>query len=546
MADHSFEEKVLQILQVLWQDDPVFATSCGIHDYDHRLSHLSKEAIETHTAHLREFIRQLEQMGQRPDPEEEGDRQALLAVIKNGLIDWEEIGWHRKEPALYADHALYGLYLLIAREFAPLEQRLASVKDRLQEVCRLLKESQETIEPHQVPSILVETALESARGAGLFFAEVIPEAADRVSDSGLRREVLKSNDEAAQAFRDWEKWLKEEVAPRAAGHWGVGRDLFLAKLRQGHLLEAEPEELKALGEEVLAQTVSQMAELALRLDPLKNWKELVEEKKAHHPPENQILDTYRKEVERARQFVLERGIVGLPENDRLSVVETPSFDRPTTPYAAYVAPAPFDEKSEGLFYVTPVNGKEPPEVRMDRLKGHCIYSLPIVVVHEAYPGHHLQLSIARGLPSLVRKVFGDTVSIEGWALYCEEMMLEQGYSDDPIVRLFQLKDLLWRAVRVIVDVGLHCHGMTPQQAAGLLVSEAHIEPANAVAEVRRYCASPTQPLSYLTGKMQILRLRQEAERKLGGQFQLKDFHDRLLRTCNWPIPLVRPIVLGGS
>jgi uncharacterized protein (DUF885 family) len=154
----------------------------------------------------------------------------------------------------------------------------------------------------------------------------------------------------------------------------------------------------------------------------------------------------------------------------------------------------------------------------------------------------LQLTVAAKLPSKVRKVFGNNLFVEGWALYCEEMMWEQGYWDDLRVRLFQLKDLVWRAVRVIVDVGLHCKGMSFNEAIHWLVSEAHLEHANAVAEVRRYTASPTQPLSYLTGKMAILKLRDEIQKRQGSSFSLKEFHDKLLQAGGLPIRLVEDLM----
>jgi uncharacterized protein (DUF885 family) len=142
------------------------------------------------------------------------------------------------------------------------------------------------------------------------------------------------------------------------------------------------------------------------------WFELVERLKDHHPPRERIVETYTEEVAKARQFIIDKNIVTVPEGERLRVVETPAFERATTPYAAYMPPAPFDENSEGLFYVTPIDPKEPEEVQRDRLRGHCIYALPITVIHEAYPGHHLQLTVAARSPSKVRKVFGNNLFVE--------------------------------------------------------------------------------------------------------------------------------------
>lgn len=537
-----WQKLVDEILQALWQDDPVFATACGIHDYDHKLASLAPDAIDGHITMLKRFISQLEQIDGGLSKDEDADRQALLAWMKGRLVDWEAIQWHKKEPALYLDHALYGAYLLVARDFAPLQQRMECLANRLKEFRRLVEEAKANIAPEQVPPVYLETASETLEGAKAFLSTAVPQVAEMLSEDSLRREVLRSVDSAGVALTEFEAWLRNSVAPKARGKFAIGSDLFVQLLRDEHLLTETPEELEAMGREVLEQTKAELEKVARAIEPNSAWFELVERLKEHHPPKERIVETYAEEVEKARQFVIDKGIATVPEGEQLRVVETPPFERATTPYAAYMPPAPFDERTEGLFYVTPIDPKEPEEVQRDRLRGHCLFALPITVIHEAYPGHHLQLTVAAKSPSKVRKVFGNNLFVEGWALYCEEMMWEQGYWEDLRVRLFQLKDLVWRAVRVIVDVGLHCKGMSFDEAVYLLVSEAHLEHANAVAEVRRYTASPTQPLSYLTGKMAILKLREEVQKKEGSGFSLKGFHDRLLQAGGLPIRLVEQLI----
>jgi len=537
-----WQKLVDEILQALWQDDPVFATACGIHDYDHKLASLAPDAIDGHITMLKRFISQLEQIDGGLNKDEDADRQALLAWMKGRLVDWEAIQWHKKEPALYLDHALYGAYLLVARNFAPLQQRMECLANRLKEFRRLVEEAKTNIAPEQVPPVYLETASETLEGAKAFLSTAVPQVAEMLSEDSLRREVLRSVDSAGVALTEFEVWLRNSVAPKAQGKFAIGSDLFVQLLRDEHLLTETPEELETMGREVLEQTKAELEKVARAIEPNSAWFELVERLKEHHPPKERIIETYAEEVEKARQFVIDKGIATVPEGEQLRVVETPPFERATTPYAAYMPPAPFDERTEGLFYVTPIDPKEPEEVQRDRLRGHCLFALPITVIHEAYPGHHLQLTVAAKSPSKVRKVFGNNLFVEGWALYCEEMMWEQGYWEDLKVRLFQLKDLVWRAVRVIVDVGLHCKGMSFDEAVYLLVSEAHLEHANAVAEVRRYTASPTQPLSYLTGKMAILKLREEVQKKEGSGFSLKGFHDRLLQAGGLPIRLVEQLI----
>ncbi|MDW8028569.1 MAG: DUF885 domain-containing protein [Armatimonadota bacterium] len=538
----AWSQMVDEILQTLWRDDPVFATACGIHDYDHKLASLAPDAIEHHISMLKKFISQLEQTDGSLNKDEEADRQALLAWMKGRLVDWEAIQWHKKEPALYLDHALYGAYLLVARDFAPLKQRMECLASRLKELKRLLQEAKANITPEQVPQVYLETAFETLEGAKAFLSAAVPQAADYLDDEILKREVLKAVDDAGVALTEFESWL-HHVAPKVQGRFAIGKDLFVKLLSEEHLLTETPEELESMGREILVETKVELEKVAKAIDPNSTWFELIDRLKDHHPPKEKIVETYAQEVAKARQFIADKGIVTVPESEQLKVVETPQFERATTPYAAYMPPAPFDERTEGLFYVTPIDPKEPEEVQRDRLRGHCLFALPIVVVHEAYPGHHLQLTVAAKSPSKIRKVFGNNLFVEGWALYCEEMMWEQGYWDDMRIRLFQLKDLVWRAVRVIVDVGLHCKDMSFNEAVNWLVSEAHLEHANAVAEVRRYTASPTQPLSYLAGKMAILRLREELKKREGSEFSLKRFHDRLLQSGGLPIRLVEQLMI---
>ncbi|MFN4180178.1 MAG: DUF885 domain-containing protein [Armatimonadota bacterium] len=538
----TWSQLVDEILQTLWEDDPVFATACGIHDYDHKLASLSPDKIEQHIAMLKQFISQLEQVDGGLDKNDDADRKALLAWMRGRLVDWETIQWHKKEPALYLDHALYGAYLLVARDFAPLGQRMECLASRLKEFRRLVDEAKANIVPQQVPLVYLETATETLEGAKAFLSTAVPQAADMLDNDSLRREVLRSVDEAGIALTEFEAWLRDQVAPKAQGKFAIGSDLFIQLLRNEHLLTETPDELEAMGREILEQAKTELEKVAREIDPNLTWFELVERLKQHHPPKERIVETYAEEVAKARQFIIDKSIVSVPEGEQLRVVETPEFERATTPYAAYMPPAPFDERTEGLFYVTPVDPREPEEVQRDRLRGHCLFALPITVIHEAYPGHHLQLTVAAKLPSKVRKVFGNNLFVEGWALYCEEMMWGQGYWDDLRIRLFQLKDLIWRAVRVIVDVGLHCKGMGFDEAVNWLVSEAHLERANAVAEVRRYTASPTQPLSYLTGKMAILRLREEIQKREGSSFSLRSFHDKLLQAGGLPIRLVEELM----
>ena len=276
------------------------------------------------------------------------------------------------------------------------------------------------------------------------------------------------------------------------------------------------------------------------MDGRKSWRELIEEGKRRHPESNWLREAYVTEMERAKQFVIDRHLAPLPRGEKLEVLDTPIFERATTPYALYQAPAPFDSEPAGLFYVTPVDLRKSKELQAAQLAAHCTPMLPLVALHEAYPGHHLQMCHGNLAPTRLRHIGTSDVFAEGWALYCEDLMWEQGFfTSDPLTRLFQLRNMVWRACRVVIDAGLHSGRMTWDEAVEMLVTEAMLERANAEAEVNRYCMTPTQPMSYLVGKLAITELRDEAKKRMGSKFDLYEFHGALLASGTIPPALVR-------
>ena len=239
-------------------------------------------------------------------------------------------------------------------------------------------------------------------------------------------------------------------------------------------------------------------------------KELLDESKANHPTADRLLDTYRQEMARARKFVVDHEIATIPAGETLRIEPTPPFLRPLMPYAAYMPPGFLEKVQEGIFLVTPVEEKDP-DAAERRLRGHPRASIPVTALHEAYPGHHLQLCFANQVGTLPRKFGGflSTLFVEGWAFYCEELMERLGFIGEPIQKLSRLQAQMWRAARIVIDVSLHTGAMSVDEAIRFLVEKAGLEPDDAAAEVKRYTQSPTQPQSYLMGKMQILAIVEE-------------------------------------
>jgi uncharacterized protein (DUF885 family) len=244
------------------------------------------------------------------------------------------------------------------------------------------------------------------------------------------------------------------------------------------------------------------------------------------------LSAYRDEMARLTTFIREQDLVTIPEGEELEIIETPLFERSVVPYAAYMPPAPFETRQLGSFWVTPVDRERSPEEQEAQLREHCVYSFPVTALHEAFPGHHLQLAFANLSAGYIRKHAQSDLCAEGWAFYCEQMMEEAGYYQDRRVRLFQLKDQLWRASRVYIDAMLQTGQMTVQEAVDLLVSEAHLARAQAEGEVRRYTLTPTQPMTYAMGKEEVLHLREQFP-----ELSFREFHDRLLSCGTIPFAL---------
>ncbi|MBN1135142.1 MAG: DUF885 domain-containing protein, partial [Anaerolineae bacterium] len=294
------------------------------------------------------------------------------------------------------------------------------------------------------------------------------------------------------------------------------------------------------GWELFRQTRAQMEAAAREIDPQKTVAELLEEAKADHPAAEGLLDAYREAMAAARAYVVAQEIATIPAGESLRVVETPMFQRMLIPYAAYSSPGILEEEQEGIFWVTPVDSQASPEVQEEKLKGHYRPKLPITALHEAYPGHHLQLVWANQHDKIPRRMasFLSPLFIEGWAFYCEELMEQLGFIAAPIQRLARLSDQLWRAARIILDASLHTRGMSVEEAVGFLVKECQLEPTNALAEVTRYTQSPTQPQSYLMGKLAIVELVADY-RRAHPEAGLRQVHDAILACGSLPPRLMR-------
>jgi uncharacterized protein (DUF885 family) len=534
-----FYQQAERFIDRLLEEAPVAATQLGDHRFDDRLADYSQAARERQEREVRQALAEFE----RFDPKGFGvdariDHRLMVQIARSILREFEKFRGYLRNPGLYSDECLGGVFLLLIREFAPLEERLEKALGRLKAAPEVLAQGKENLIPEEVPPVWNEVALESAKqGLGLF-TMLIPVLAQQAPK--LREELNEASQRAAQALEDYARFLQEEVAPKAQGDFAVGKELFEELLRENHMLDYTSEELLRTGWRLFEETEAELEELARKIDPQKSVREILEAAKADHPQAAELLEVYRREIARARQFVLDHEIATIPEGESLKIEPTPPFWRGIIPYAAYMMPGPLEKAQQGIFLVTPVDPTSPAEEQEEKLRGHNWAKLPVTALHEAYPGHHLQLTFANTVGSLPRKLgmFISTLFIEGWAFYCEELMERLGYIDKPIQRLGRLQDQLWRAARIILDVSLHTEKMTVEEAVDFLVDRVGLEKTNALAEVRRYTLTPTQPMSYLMGKLEILKIIEEYKKR-HPDASLKEVHDAILSCGSLPPRLMR-------
>ena len=531
-----FEQTAQEFYDAWYRFNPVEASWLGIHAYDDQLGGLSADGIQEQAGMLNEFVERLAAIPRGLLPVDLAvDYEVVAATVRAGLWSIEKVADWQRNPMTYVQEPLFGLLVLSTRDYAPVAERANSALSRLEQLPGTLDAGRVNVT--NPPRIFVETAIQAAGGGAGFVREVIPRLAEQAPD--LRDELLDAADAATRAFDDYAGYLKDDVLPTAEGDFAVGRALFEERLQDWHMLDVSADELAATGRRLFEDTLARLRELAADVAPGREWQDLVAEARADHPTAEGLLDAYRRELAQLRAFVRERDLVSIPEGERLEVVETPLFERATIPYAAYMPPAPFEAAQQGQFWVTPIDTTAPREQQLAQLGEHCRASFPLTALHEGYPGHHLQLVIANRVPSFVRKHAQSDLFAEGWAFYCEQLLGEHGYYGDWRLRLFQLKDQLWRSARVLIDPSLHTGAMSPEEAVTLLVEGAGLARAQAEGEVRRYCLSPTQPMTYAMGKEQILALRDEF-----GDLPPRRFHDALLASGTLPFALVRQELLA--
>lgn len=530
-----FEHLATAYFESSYRASPTSATDLGIHAYDHLLDDLSQAALQARVVELKAFRRKFRTLDAKKLQNGAGtDYELIQSDIENELWLLEDTRDWETDPSYYVADPFFSIFLVASRNFAPLPERVENLASRLGQVPDLLAAARANLK--NPPHILTEIAIDETEGAIEFCETLLPQITSQLKPP---RKLVDAVQQAHTALRAFLFYLRDELMLTSTGKLGVGAKHYSKILKYDHMLPYSIEQVVAMGERVFHDTERELVAWAKRVDRTKTWREIADQARTQFPPRHRLLSAYRQEVARLRDFVREHDLVTLPAQD-CQVVETPPFDRALNSFAAYIAPGPFEPDQRGQFWVTPVDTTAPRAQQIEQLEEHCNYLYPVTAAHEAYPGHHVQLVRANQVGSRWRKHFASSIFAEGWALYCEQLMSDAGYYGDPRVRLFQLKDRLWRAARVINEIGIHCYALPMDDALRFLVEKVGLTHGAARAETRRYIAEPGQPMSYLIGELEVERLRKKFRR-----LPLKEFHDLLLDSGTIPFCLVEKEMEGN-
>jgi hypothetical protein len=514
-----------EYLDLVFEVFPTTATVFGRHEHDARLEFLTADGLDDFARKLA-GLRRLVTAVAPADEEEAVDRDALAAAISDTLLVEElERPW-RRNPFEAATAVPAAILLLVARDFAPLEQRLADATERLEAAPAFLERAKVLLD-QPCPALWRQMAVGAAGGGAEFLAGTL---APLAAGTRLAGRVEAAAATAAQALRGFAGWLGSDHAARFPedAPFAIGEAAQARKLREVHCFTTSPAEFVRIGEAQIAELTAELTEQAAKLGG-GDWSAKLDELKGDHPDADGLLTAYRRELERLESFVFREDLATNPEASA-RIEATPEFLRPIMGFAAYLAAGPFDDWQQGYFWVTP-----PPDEA--GLRDHSYAMIPAVAAHEGYPGHHLQMTSVNRLPSLTRRAIRSPVMIEGWGLYTEQLMHDVGYYDDA-ARLAQLAMRLLRALRVELDMELQAGDLPYETAVARAMSVARLEESTARSEVARYTMTPTQPFSYLVGCLELERLRAASQTRLGDTFRLRRFHDRVLSYGHMPPTLV--------
>jgi uncharacterized protein (DUF885 family) len=540
--------------QVYFPYAPTGGTLTGYHQYDTKLEDYSRKTIDSEVAALKQFKTRVAAIPAAGlDETTRGDREMVLSSIRSTLLMLETIRPWEKNPDIYSGSMSNSAFTLMERKFASPDDRLRSLIAREKQMPSRLDEARVNLK--NPPHIYTEIAIEQLPGIISFFEHDVPLAFADAKDAALKSEFAQTNAAVIAALNSYLGWLKTDLLPKSNGDFRIGADTFSKKLAYDEMVDMPLDKLLEIGWADLRKNQQHFNALAKELEPDKDPQQVLELLGADHPAPDQLLNSFRATFTSLVGFIRDHHIVTIPSDVRPIVEETPPFMRATT-FASMDTPGPYEKHAtEAYFNVTLPD----PSMKAAEVEGFMhsfnVGTIISTAVHEAYPGHYVQFLWVPEAPSRVRKLLGANTNVEGWAHYCEQMMLDAGYGqpgtgakderEAKLLRLGQLQDALLRDARFIVGIEMHTGKMTFEQAVEFFQKEGYQSKESATVETKRGTADPTY-LYYTLGKLQIMKLREDLKTKQGSAFSLEQFHNEFLKQGFPPIKIVREAMLGDS
>lgn len=532
-----FESLTNHYLQKMLKLNPEFATYLGDHRYDAFMNDYSLEGVRKNREMDQLYLDSLRQVDHRElSVTNRIDYQILLSNIRYSIFSTDTLRDYEWNPLRY--NVGGAIYSLLAREFAPLPDRLRNVKSRLQQIPTVVEAARANLK--NPPRIHTETAIMQNQGTIRLIQEELNAFLDQAPE--LKDEFTAPQQAAVEALKSYGDWLKNELLPTSTGNFRLGEEKFRTKLRYTLQSDLPMDEILARAEEALRETQRQIYETAVPLfksyfpsqadhaddlDPHVVVKSVLDRLAEDHPTAENIVQIAREDLEECRNFVIANDLVTVPE-EPIKVIVMPEFQRGVA--VAYCdAPGPLEEHGETFYAISPPPKDWPPERVASYFREYNNYMLKDLTVHEAMPGHYLQLAHANQFkaPTLIRSIFSSGTFVEGWATYAEQLMTEYGFGG-PEVKMQQLKMRLRLIINAIIDRKIHTGDMTQEQAMELMMKEGYQEEGEAAGKWRRACLTSTQLSTYFVGNTEINDIRRDYQSKMGTQFNPKAFHDQLL------------------
>jgi uncharacterized protein (DUF885 family) len=555
--------------EVYFKFSPTLGTAAGLHEYDAKLEDYSAAGVAREVAALHEFQKKVEVIdGSALDAPQAADREILLNNIKSQLLTLEVIRGWEKNPDEYSSGMTSSAFVIMERPYASANTRLRALVEREKLMPQALEEARKNLK--NPPRIFTEIALEQIDDNVSFFENDVPSAflsgakgAEVATDEDTKAEFSKSNALVIAALKSYASWMKTDLLPRSNGDFRLGADTFAKKLAYDEMVDLPLDRLLQIAMDDLHKNQAEFARVAKEVDPAKTPQEVLAELMTIHPAPGDLLSVFHGTFDSLVTFIRANHIITIPSDVQPTLEETPPFMRATT-FASMDPPGPFETHSAKAYFNVTLPEKDwTAEHIAEHMASFNVGTIISTSVHEAYPGHYVQFLWMPKFGSKIRKVLGANTNIEGWAHYCEQMMLDEGYAaagagaspDEArkakLIRLGQIQDALLRDARFVNSIKLHTGQGEPggkwttDQAVDFFVKEGYQPHATGLVETKRGTGDPTY-LYYTLGKLEIMKLREDYRKKMGAAFTIGDFHDRFMTQGFAPIKVIRKAMLGNG